>query len=64
MFGKETKHWQKKYKEGELDDEVICGETTALLDGSAERIGKRVLIISVVVLVLSLVSAYVMYGGG
>lgn len=37
LFDKETRHWQEEYRKGNLDDEDMCGETLALLDGSAER---------------------------
>jgi len=45
MFSKETKTFQTQYKEGKIPQEWLdecCGETIALLDGSAERIGKQV----------------------
>ncbi|KKM94818.1 hypothetical protein LCGC14_1194440 [marine sediment metagenome] len=40
LFDKETKYWQEEYRKGNLDDVDMFGETRALLDGTAERIGK------------------------
>ena len=40
IFDPETKHWQQQYQEGKIPQEWLdecCGETLALLNGSAER---------------------------
>lgn len=37
LFDKETRYWQKEYKEGNLDDVDMLGETKALLNGTAEK---------------------------
>jgi hypothetical protein len=37
LFNKETRYWQKEYREGRLDNVGMLGETRALLDGSAEK---------------------------
>lgn len=37
LFDKETKYWQEEYRKGKLDDEIMLGETRALLDGTAEK---------------------------
>ena len=38
MFVSEkTKYWQEEYKNGNLANTDMCGETRALLDGSAEK---------------------------
>ena len=45
--GKETRYWQEKYSRGEIPQEWLddcCGETLALLDGTAERAGRTVLV--------------------
>lgn len=36
LFDEETRYWQEEYQKGNLDDEDMCGEIRALLDGSAE----------------------------
>ena len=39
---KTTKYWQEQYRAGKIPQEWLddtCGETRALLDGTAERIG-------------------------
>lgn len=43
LSDKETKYWQEEYRKGNLDDMDMLGETHALLDGTAERIGKSAL---------------------
>ena len=37
LFDKETRYWQKEYREGHLEDVDMPGEIRALLDGSAEK---------------------------
>jgi len=43
LFDSETRYWQEEYRKGNLDDEDMCGETIALLDGTAERMGRTAL---------------------
>jgi len=50
LFDEETRYWQEEYRKGNLDDEDMCGETLALLDGSAEKYLK----IAVVLVLLSI----------
>lgn len=38
IFDEEARYWQEEYRKGNLDDEDMCGETRALLDGTAEKI--------------------------
>jgi len=40
LFDKETRHWQEKYRNGEIPQKELDntpGEILALLDGTAER---------------------------
>ena len=38
LGGNETKYWQEEYAKGNLDDTDMCGETRALLDGTADEV--------------------------
>lgn len=55
MFNSETRYWQEQYKQGKIPEEWLddmSGETLALLDGRAEKIGLYVCLFGVLFLFL------------
>ncbi len=52
IFDDETEYWQKEYKDGNLDEEDICGTARALLDGSAVQMIIPALIFSLVIVIV------------
>lgn len=38
----ETKYWQKQYREGKIDDIDTLGEIRCVLDGTVEKLEKRI----------------------
>jgi hypothetical protein len=55
LFDEETRYWQEQYRQGKIpkkDLDDCCGETLAILDGSAEKMFKYAMIIFAVILLL------------
>lgn len=52
FFDEETCYWQEQYRKGDINDDDLCGETIAMLDGTAIKMILPALIFTTIIIAI------------